>query len=396
VSKGILMAVLLASLAGSAGAGWMIDGVPVDNLGGGGGATEVAFTESNRLWVDWRNDSGTEDGSVYRPYASVQAAMDSIGSVTSIVDLTNGTSRYMISVAPGEYAGNVAVPLQHDIIMELNSALIVGDLTWNVSGFVTNSVIPRLTLQGRSNKAYQGNHANTGVSGNILVNYGTAPAALGCEMSSLNLFRVKAGGVAVTNASSCWLLLSLSDSGVGEIHAATNTGGISLYAHGWDGGGVGSDNYGKSSALGPLTGRVFPMALSDVLLGGMSISGAKPAGHSFGSWDNVHFRPDSAADADPFVIDTDLPVRLDTATYNRWVAATSGDSSDRGAWHVNGGIMTLADPAAYGPWYTATDEPQAYHPLYVGQNLIVTGTPRRVYAAFGGSTNDWAVVWSGE
>lgn len=403
------MAILLASVAGSAGAGWMIDGVPVDNSGGGGGATEVAFAESNRLWVDWRNDSGTEDGSVYRPYASVQAAMDSIGNVDDMLDLTNAASRYVVHVAPGVYAGDVTVPYQRDIVLDLDSALVDGDLVWTVyhanatNWLAAGSILltPRLTITGRSWKPHQAHCANTGIAGALTVDFsGPVPWGYGHpDFAELNLFRVRADGISLTNTmSGAWLKVSLSDAGVGEIAAnsADASAGILLYAHGWDGGGLGSDNYAKRSGIGRLTGQVYPLTLNDVLLEGMSINAGKPAGHTFASWSNVHFRPDSADDADPYVIDTDLPVRLDTATYNRWVAATSGDSSDRGAWHVNGGLMTLADPAAYGPWYTATDEPQAYHPLYVGQNLIVTGTPRRVYAAFGGSTNDWAVVWSGE
>ena len=374
----------------------------------GGGTGEVAFAESNRLWVDWRNDSGTEDGSVYRPFSSVQAALDGIGSVDDMLDLTNAASRYVVHVAPGVYAGDVTVPYQRDIVIELDSALIEGDLVWTVYNASAAAwlesgeglLIPRLTIAGRSWKPHQPAHANTGIAGAVRVAYGgTNPSAHGKpDFAALNLFRVRADTVTATNAPhAAWLLVSLSEAGVGEIHAqGASHSGILLYAHGWDGGGLGSDNYAERGGIGPLTGQVYPLTLNDVLLAGMAIEGVKPAGHAFGVWHNVYFRPDWRDGADSYVIDTDLPVRLDAATYNRWLAATGGVGSDRGSWHVNGGIMTLEDPAAHGPWYTGTDVPTDYLPLYIGQSLVVTGTPRRVYAAFGDSTNDWIAVWADE
>ena len=370
----------------------------------------MAFAESNRLWVDWRNDSGTEDGSVYRPFSSVQAALDGIGGVDDMLDLTNAASRYVVHVAPGVYAGDVTVPYQRDIVIELDSALIEGDLVWTVynasnANYVASGewLFPRLTIAGRSWKPHQPHHANTGIAGAVRVDFEGEPGTHD-SYAALNLFRVRADRLSVTNhlpyhatTPHGWLLVSLSVAGVGEIAAdVANRAGIVLYADGWDGGGLGSDSYAARGGIGPLVGRVYPITLNNVLLAGMAIEARPLAPHAFGAWHNVYFRPDGVAGADPYVVDTGLAVRLDTATYNRWLAATAGDGSDRGPWHVNGGLMTLDDPAAHGPWYTGTDEPTDYLPLYIGQNLVVTGTPRRVYAAFGDSTNDWIAVWADE
>jgi len=232
---------------------------------GVGGTGDVAFAESNRLWVDWRNETGSEDGSVYRPFASVQAALDAIGTVDDMLDLTNAASRYVVHVAPGVYPEQVTVPFQRDIVIELDSALIEGDLVWNIYNASSSNwlaaggglLIPRLTVAGRSWKPHQPQHANTGVAGTLWVDFGGQnPQKHGHpDFAALNLFRVRADGVTTTNATQgAWLLMSLSMAGVGEIHAPVLAHqGILLYAHGWDGGGLGSDAYAQRGGIGPLT-----------------------------------------------------------------------------------------------------------------------------------------------
>jgi hypothetical protein len=355
------------------------------------------YIESQRIYVDWRNDTGVENGSVYRPYSTITGAFASVGSATNDAAYTSGVKQVQFILAPGTYTESPTIPFRPFVQIDFGAAKIDGNLSYVVYQH-PSELTPLVVLAGsamRSAHSTDPEGASVGVDGNFDITPHDSISAA-CSFVRVNLHRIAVMGGVHFNYSSAvsthyvYYHLYLDYAHVNGIHSfadpARDTGHmVTLFASGWNMGHDGGGPVGQG--IGQVTGNIIPYTLHNTYLS----VGAEFASKWFGGtslWHNVTFEPSGTYSA----TNTQMSVKLDTASYNSWLAATTPES--RGEWHVNGGRMTLTDPAAFGPWVSATDTPTGYKPLYVGQLLTVTNAPKKVYHATGTGTNDWTTLWS--
>ncbi len=357
MSKGILMAVLLASLAGSAGAGWMIDGVPVD----GGGVDWSQGNTDNMTGIDWTAlgpaggipsstvhvDAGTgaegADGTILRPFGTLQAALDAIGAAADPDAYADPSNRYFrVVVAPGHYGGDVHVPYRPHLTLDLRGVCIEGSVTWDIPGWgrQAGALIPRLVVRGDAlRSAYaDGGHSVVGIDGEIVVHGPTGQMAQTTFQELHVIHAGVTGGIRYTGGRAHdfgHLFLERAD--VKGIRSTEGWGGVTLYAHNWGGGHIGGGPAG--AGLGPIEGKVLPYNLQNVLVsGGMVLDGGNT--NQYGIWHNVRFEGTNAV----FDVSGALyGIELDTASYRSWIGATQ--PAERGTWRL-GDRMWLSDP----PW----------------------------------------------
>ena len=122
-----------------------------------------------------RTDSYTADGSITKPFKTLQAALDFIGAATSVADFNDAAKfGYQVMVAPGIYTETLTVPMRPSITMELVGVKIVGNVTWNfdatwLTGALTH---PELTFRGsnlRSAYNTDGHPLSGAIVGNLIV-----------------------------------------------------------------------------------------------------------------------------------------------------------------------------------------------------------------------------------
>ena len=156
-----------------------------------GGCPPAART----FYVD-RTAAAGGDGSICKPFQTVQQAMDAIGAAATSAEFQDQNLRgWMVFVAPGVYTENVAVPLRPEITVALNNALIVGDLsmTFDWAPFSLQGPLQQVKLKIIGNdlrSAYQPN-LNTqmpinGVDGNIVFNPSNGGSSLFIQLHLIN------------------------------------------------------------------------------------------------------------------------------------------------------------------------------------------------------------------
>ncbi len=350
---GIFKLVLWLAATGPALAGWRIDGLArggwsIDGNGqGGGGTGEVAFAASDRLWVDWRNDTGIEDGSIYRPYATIQAAFDHVGSATSAGDYTTGVQYVEFEIAAGEYREDVTVPFRPSVRVSMSGVRLTGDITRPIYAKSRHALVPRLLLaggviDGDLNVVTAGDwerNPETGWYGFYRTDIERA-AVIG----AINIVH---GGVSdetgfLPQDTFLWHQLFLDHAHANAIDSPAlpdNDGygyAVTLYVQGWHKGphyGVPADGW----AVGQVSGTVLPYSLASTRIHGLSVNKRRGDVIATGKWHNVTFDTGTYQ-----ATNVNMAVRLDTASYNSWLAATTEPA--RGPWHADGGLMTLEDP----------------------------------------------------
>lgn len=159
-------------------------------------SADSLFTPTNVRYVDGGNGSDDNTGGPTSPLKTISAACASIGSATTSAEYNDAATAYcMIIVSPGTYTENVALPQRQIVSLQLQSALIVGDVTQVFSGPLAtgpnvqhkvlicgNDSRPSYTAAGIPLTGVQGNISllqndpsgvtilqllNTGVTGNI-------------------------------------------------------------------------------------------------------------------------------------------------------------------------------------------------------------------------------------
>ncbi len=325
-------------------AAWIFDGKPSSWEGT---PDEMRFDGSpgHVLHVDaYRTDSFTPDGSVLRPFASVQAAMDAIGAADGPETYMAEATRYFrVSVAPGRYVGDVSVPYRPHVALDLVAAVIVGDVTWEIPGWgrQPEALYPRLTIRADALRAAYPNastHSVVGIEGELVVQGpegGARAPTVFCEVHVVHAG--VSGGVRFAGGNRHdfgHLFLERAD--VRGVYVTNDWAGVTLYAHNWGGGHTGGGNPG--AGLGPLVGRVLPYTLQNLYIsGGLDLA---DMGERHGClWHNVVFE---GAEAVYDVAAVRYRVSLDTASYRSWIGAASGPG--QGDWYVGeGGLMALSD-----------------------------------------------------
>ncbi len=353
-------------------------------------ATAINPGQATRLvHVDGAATNTVETGSAAAPYRTIQAALDHIGQPTDAAEYRAEAGRaYVVRVAPGVYAEDLEVPYRPALLLDLDGATVRGTVRRRVPEwpYSASNLISRLTIRGDSLRAAypDGQHAVTGIEGDIVFDGGGAyPRIAPSYFYALHLIHAGvSGAVRFENGSPhTWGHLFLERADVHGVHCTNGWGGVTVFSYGWGGGHAGGGN--ARTGLGPLVGAVLPYNLQNVLISdGMRL---ETAWGGMCAWHNVAFEA-----GDYNVTNVVMGVRLDAASYNSWLAATT-NVARRGAWRLGeGGRMALTD--APEPQVTGTNAPTLTLPRWTGDELVVTGAVKQVYKAFGGGTNDWVLL----
>lgn len=84
----------------------------------------------NVLYVSKDGNDSTGDGSLAKPYLTIQKAADIIGAASNSTEFNDPALRfYRVNVGPGVYTENVLFGTRPHIILDLSSALIIGNVT---------------------------------------------------------------------------------------------------------------------------------------------------------------------------------------------------------------------------------------------------------------------------
>lgn len=156
-----------------------------------GGCPAAART----FYVD-RTAAAGGDGSVCKPFQTVQQAMNAIGPAATSASFQDQNLRgWMVFVAPGVYTENVAVPLRPEITVVLNNAVIVGDvsMTFDWAPFSLQGPLQQIKLKIVGNdlrSAFQTN-LNTqmpidGIDGNIVFAPSNGGSSLFIQLHLIN------------------------------------------------------------------------------------------------------------------------------------------------------------------------------------------------------------------
>jgi hypothetical protein len=129
---------------------------------------------ANTVYVATNGNDTTGDGTYHNPYASIQAALTSIGSAADSTEFADPTKRYYkVHIAPGIYTGNLSVPSRPLILLDLRAAVIVGNVTQDINrNLLAGSVnTSKLII---SSDDLLGEHTNlteprNGIQGNVLM-----------------------------------------------------------------------------------------------------------------------------------------------------------------------------------------------------------------------------------
>lgn len=98
----------------------------------------LAEPGTKNIYVDnGRTDTYTEDGSQYRPFKTMRAALASVSSASSLADINDTTKRfYCFRIAPGFYdeesGGTLNIPFRPGIVFDLTGgATLKGNYLWS-------------------------------------------------------------------------------------------------------------------------------------------------------------------------------------------------------------------------------------------------------------------------
>jgi hypothetical protein len=198
-----------------------------------------------------------------------------------------GSSRYVIRVAPGVYTENLVIPTHQYIVLDLEAALIVGNVTWNVDGAITgaSSSQSKLVIRGTDLRSmYEGAGVPlNGIQGTLTIM--GLNAALSSHTPTVHLNNVGVSGAVTfdsTSAAGAYLGQLFIDDCIleGAIVAGTGVVGMSvtLYAQNCD--------TSSSKSIGGVSGFVNPYVLRNVRFTGAVVTTNTVLG---GRWFDVEF-----------------------------------------------------------------------------------------------------------
>jgi len=344
------------------------------------------FESAGVVYVDPNRAAPYEpDGSLARPFRTIQAAFNSIGSATNCAAYVNPTNRYFrVEVAAGAYHEDLSVPYRPHVTLELHSALVVGDVRREVpampwrDGAYTNFP-SRFVIHGDSVRAWHPGSGDpvVGIDGDIVVSGSTSNGMFAAWHGVLELIDVGVTGeVRFDTGRLQYTHLVLNRACVGPIICTNSWWGVTLFAHGWGGGHTGKGPPGDG--IGPILGRVLPYNLSDVRIsGGMNLYPiAGMDADDYCIWTDVRFE---ATNSTYNVTNCAYSVELDRASYNSWIAAT--DATGRGLWR-EGANMRLTDAAPMPSALVWSNATGAVTVTNVNERMVTLTGPGAVDVAF--------------
>lgn len=241
---------------------------------------------TNYIFVDGTSGSDLGSGSIARPYATIQKALDEIGSAANASEMDLAGQRFFeIKVAPGVYVENINVPLRPHITLNLDAAVIQGNVNFDYNQsipFGATHGTPRLVIKGTALRPYSGNYATNGIIGNINLTSSNGSSMI----YSLELLNLAVNGSIIKNpgvGNGFTLALFIDSCIVTGAIQDTVAGSTTLYANNCD--------TSSSNALGAVTGVVNLNVIRNV-----RFNGIVDVNSSHGRWFNVEFRSSLAHD----------------------------------------------------------------------------------------------------
>lgn len=248
-----------------------------NNSGGSGGPP---FVPGCVRYIDGINGADSNTGGPTAPFKTIQAAVNSIGSpATAEAYQSAAESRCMFVIAPGIYTEDVELPTRQIIYIQMNGALIVGNVRQQFNGLLAQGgaiLQHKVIIVGSDERSvYTGaNIPLVGIQGNL--------TSLVSEPSGQAMFQLFGCGVtgdilADSTVGSYTLQLTMTKAMcLGDIKTAgSNT--ITLYATDCD--------TSTSKNLGGVNGAVTLYALRNVLFSRAVVA----SGQSGGRWSDVQF-----------------------------------------------------------------------------------------------------------
>jgi hypothetical protein len=232
---------------------------------------------SNTFWVDNnRTDPYTPDGSVDKPFLTIQDA----------IDVTTGI-RNTIKILSGVYTENLTINNDNYLFLDLDGSCIVGNIIWNISAAAA-LYKPKLMIRGNELRSYYPLSAGynlTGVVGNITINqYVITSTYVGLHLVNTGVV----GNINFTGVSGGILthLFVIGGGYTGDITTDSNIV-VALYAY---------DSLSSSSAsIGGAVGTIVPKILVNVELTRIWNIG-NIGGAGGGIWYNARFKTGSRFD----------------------------------------------------------------------------------------------------
>jgi hypothetical protein len=122
-----------------------------------------------------KNGSDSNSGSMIQPFLTIQAALNSIGNPANANEFSADlTARCQVIVGPGVYTENLTIPNRQVILLDLQGACVVGNVTWAIDGDPLHDNLvganqQKLTIRGHDMRSmYTGAGIPlTGINGNL-------------------------------------------------------------------------------------------------------------------------------------------------------------------------------------------------------------------------------------
>jgi hypothetical protein len=246
--------------------------------------TAAAIT--NEFYVDKSGNDTTGTGSILKPFLTVQRAANAVGTATDSTDYNDPAKRfYSIRIMNGVYTENVTLGTRLIIVMDFNSAQLVGDVTINFNkGIAAPATIrqPKYVFKDSDLRpSFTGSNMTlTGVNGNINFNYINAGSSVTCQIHLLHTGVsgniVTALGTGGTNNGT--LQVYGTEAYItGQVQITTNTGSGAVFFDS-----MGDDTVG----LGGVTGNCTLQSLRNVRFSGVVNVARNQTG---AQWYNVSF-----------------------------------------------------------------------------------------------------------
>ncbi len=140
---------------------------------------DLADVVTNTFYVSKNGDDTNGNGSRVAPFLTIQKAFDTMGSAADATEFNDADKRAcIVKVAPGVYTENLTVPVRPMVLVELDGALIEGNVTQTfISGYQTGNLVnTQLIIKAAGLRAcyttssgYDSAHPCSGVNGNITI-----------------------------------------------------------------------------------------------------------------------------------------------------------------------------------------------------------------------------------
>lgn len=218
--------------------GQVIPVPPFSNNGGSGTNTLTTPVPLSRtFYVDGTNVStSSPNGSIERPFTTIQAALDFIGPATTAAEFRDPTKfAWQLIIGPGQYIEDISIPIRADWTFVVNGVVIVGNVTftcdWDI--YRATGEISQVKLKfvgGDLRSAFQPQSgpptqimAINGISGNLVLvpKASAGPAQLFIQVHFINFGVTGTPGVSATPPTGTGHIMALESPDLGSTSYVT-------------------------------------------------------------------------------------------------------------------------------------------------------------------------------